>query len=335
MGRDRWEALKAFNQQKVIHRQFQAAIDMMDECRLHARLGNPDTLCFILEAPSGFGKTTLIECYTERFQPDDSGRARTTPLLSIIVPESPRLKIIVSKLLRAVGYLYPDKGTTGERSMRLIEQVKECGVEAIILDDFHRFYKFNRSLNEEYQIADWLVNLIRSTKVPVFLFGLPGSASLLEEDGQLDRSFRRRLALEAFSVTTSAERSAEFRDFITTLTAGLNFRRPTLDGGQLFRIWCATAGISSHTVDLHRNLAAIAARHDLSQVGIKHFAQACDASKIRETHDRPNPFRTSLEILERQLEAELAGEAKTGKKLGLRDAVPPRRGTGRQAERRR
>ena len=88
---------------------------------------------------------------------------------------------------------------------RLIQYIKHCQVQLVILDDFHHLIdkETNRVLET---VSDWLKVLIKETGVMFLVVGIEGKVEqILEANPQLSRLFAVRETLEPFRYDPGAE----------------------------------------------------------------------------------------------------------------------------------
>ncbi|MDC9523145.1 TniB family NTP-binding protein [Pseudoalteromonas sp. Angola-31] len=104
--------------------------------------------CMLLNGDTGTGKTALIKQYKERHLPQFINGVMNHPVLVSRIPSNPTLESTLAELLKDLGQI----GST-ERKLRvngtrltksLIENLKTCGTELIIIDEFQELIEHNQ-----------------------------------------------------------------------------------------------------------------------------------------------------------------------------------------------
>ena len=98
------------------------------------------------------------------------------------------MKDLAEAILRALGDPAAAKGTTAEKTQRIIGFFRECGVQLLLIDEFQHFFDGTR-VAESRRVSDWLKLLINKVGLPVVLAGLPRAIQVVNINPQLRRRF--------------------------------------------------------------------------------------------------------------------------------------------------
>lgn len=209
--------------------------------------------CMFLMGEPGTGKSTLIKMYAKRFPPEYTDNGDVIRVFTAEIPPKATIKGVARNLLAGLHAPRPGKGDTMEMTERLIELLRNCKVELIILDEFQHLLQRSVKRNFE-EIGDWIKSLINATRIPIVLVGMPESKALLSANSQLARRFGILRTLKPFDYSVDSE---EYRKFLRAVYKQLPFA-PTSRGVKLYdplvsaRIFLASKGNPSSTMRLIR-----------------------------------------------------------------------------------
>jgi hypothetical protein len=218
------------------------------------------------------------------------------PALSSVVPVPASYHTLAYQLLIDLGDPVPN-GSTAQKTRRLVELMKDCEVELLIIDEVNHLLdkESGRILKTP---CDWLKNLMNATGIPVVLFGTPGAGKVIGDNPQLRRRFSTCYKLEPFGFETPEEK-ANFRKFLYVLDAQLPLtERSGLANRDLsFRIHYATGGSLAYVMKLirratHLALDSCVERLDLDVMEAAFEVIRGDWAEEDHYHKRKeNPFR--------------------------------------------
>lgn len=245
--------------------------------------------CLLIYGPSGAGKTTLLETYAKAYPRlrDDTGV--TAPVISATIPVPATMMTMAVALLDALGDPFADKGTLGNKTRRLVELIRKCGVELIILDEFQHF--IDRDSDKVLQtVSDWLKNLIGATGVPVVLTGLPHCRKVLDANEQLHRRFSAQEELRPF--IWSGDGQEEFRRFLAAIDGSLPFAELAglSEPEVAWRLFCASQGLTAHVMKIVRGAAHNAIVAGVPRIDLAMLERAYAERILPSATNRSNPF---------------------------------------------
>lgn len=208
--------------------------------------------CLFIKGPSGVGKSTIFKQYIKQYPPKVTDIGTITPVLSATIPAPATVKSVSTALLSRLGDPKAERGTSNSQTHRLINLIRTCKIELIILDEFQHFID-SESNSVLLNVANWLKHLLNETKVPIILIGMPNSESIFKgtDQEQLSRRFASRETLSPFMFDTD-DNKKEFRKFLKALDASLPF--PQLSDLShpimAYRIHFATDGLAHYVMKL-------------------------------------------------------------------------------------
>lgn len=225
-----------------------------------------------LIGPSGGGKSTVLRTYQTLYPVKEEHIIRVIPVLYVEVPSSPTVKSLAESILMAMGALIPS-GSTGARLTEIIVTlVKKCGVEIIMLDEFHHFVQASRSRLVE--VSDWLKGLLNRLDVSVILCGLPSLLRVLDVNQQLRRRFSRVVRLRPLS-TKARDDLAVFAGVARALIHDMPLPCAALnEAGFLVKLQFATGGLVDYMCKIINGAYRIALARRARALDVADFARA-------------------------------------------------------------
>ena len=194
-----------------------------------------------------------------------------------------------------------------------------CGVELILLDEFHHFADRNQP-KLMYRVADWLKVLIAETHIPVVLFGLESCLDVFKHNEQLARRFSARFALNPFDWDDDQSRK-DFRGFLKTVAKKLPFRRvPLFHERELaFRLYVASGGCLGYLMRIIRG-AALGAIEDGRDAVDEADVERAYVEEVWDAELQPaNPFSKEFDVVK----AEKDREHQKARERFIRKATAP------------
>lgn len=299
--RNRWkdvprrERIAYVNKLIVLHPRFQDAIKLLEHCHQQSQLSS-EPACGALLGASGVGKTTVIDHYRRAHPAEETETATRQPVLMVTLQPNARPKGIAADILFALGDPAWGSGTVQTLTNRAVTLLNHCGVELIVLDEFHHLFDSERA-RVMTKAAQWLKVLIVNAKIPVVVSGMPEATYVLSAE-HTERRFKERVALRCFNWRTQPGRR-EFcgmlkrLDDSIPLTKPSELAKPELAG----RIYLACRGVPDYLMTLIRGGVAEAIGRNAEKI------EASDLARVYETKlahqkilaDRKNPFVGDLD----------------------------------------
>lgn len=259
---------------RIIHPRFHKALQLIKRCHESTAIST-DPQCMLITGPSGSGKSTIFETYIRKHDRMIYEETRTKKVvLWAEIPSPTRISTFLETMLEQLGDPFPMRGTIGNKNHRLVNLIKDCRIELIMLDEFQHFvHTENQKIN--YEVADCFKSIINRTKVPVVLFGLKQAESVLECNPQLKRRFSMKYSLPPFGYEDDT-RVQEFRILMKHLDNILPFENLSgLDTPDIAdRIMHATGGIMNSIMKLVREAALIALEQEKDKIEMIDLAKA-------------------------------------------------------------
>lgn len=232
----------------IQHPRFTLAV--REIARIHRRgreAGVAEGMLFV--AQTGSGKSTLLNWYSSQFPRCVLAGVTRIPVLHVDTPEAPTVRVLAETFLQALGDPAFNKGSTPDKTNRIIRLCQTCQVELILVEEFQHFFVGNR-VAECLRVSNWLKLLITKTRVPFVLSGLPSSAQVVRINPQLRRRFAAPHFMAPFAFGTKTER-LEFRGLLKALSAHLPSGSIDLSEPDVaMRMFFATHGLIDYIIKL-------------------------------------------------------------------------------------
>lgn len=278
----------------VRYGRFDALQAQIARCQRLSKLGD-EPECMALEGATGAGKSTLATRYARDYPRRDTAEGTVVPVFSVQTPSPATVKSMASAMLKGLGDPAWNRGTTSALNARLIELMAVCGVELVILDDFHHLIDTDtdRILR---QVSEWLKTLLKETRVPFFVIGMPGKVKrILDADpaGQLSRLFKVRETLAAFPwdpAIPSAQQ--DFGRFVAHVeqAIGLSLTDEWSRDELCARLHYATEGVVGHLMALLRKAVLAADEAGATRLELAAMATGFDEGVRYFFPRKRNPF---------------------------------------------
>lgn len=289
----------------IMHPSFERCLSKIEECRNDSKM-SAEPFCMLVTGEPGVGKTTLCKECEKRHSRIELDEKTLIPVLLARIPIPATPKNLVSNLLTGLGDPIADKGTTYNQTKRLINFLKHCEVELIILDEFQHFIDQD-SDKILYTISDWLKQLINETGIPIILVGLAQSVKVLKANSQLKRRFSMQDGLTNFKWLKKSEnkksdaenangnkkqaaKDNDYRAFLKAIDEMLPLSEDSHLAGQLiaYRMWKATQGNVARTMKLTRYATRLALKNGEEKVTLALLEEAYE--KLFAGDSDQNPF---------------------------------------------
>src|SRR5688572_7139967 len=128
----------------VLHPRFRDAVGLLERC--HQSFAQPgEPACGALLGASGVGKTSVVEHYFKLHPPYETESETRQPVLKVTLQPDARPKGIAADILLALGDPAWSSGTVQTLTSRAVRLLGRCGVELIVLDEFHHLFDFDKA----------------------------------------------------------------------------------------------------------------------------------------------------------------------------------------------
>lgn len=271
------------------HRRYREAMFRMAQLH-HRRRTHGAGAGLLLTGPSGAGKSTIAAAFLAAY-PRVHETARTyIPVLFVSVPSSPTSRSVAGAILEALGHRRAHSGTAPEKTARIKELFKRCGVEILVLDEFQHLY-YCASSAAFRDLSDWLKNLLEDTGVGMVGCGLPAAETAVDCNEQLARRFSERIRFTPFSFEDAAD-FQEFRGILKAFGALLPISQetPLFEANLARRIHVASYGLLDYVVKLLEGAVSLAAASGSDVIDLPVLAAAFRDKVWRDVPERLNPF---------------------------------------------
>ncbi len=265
---------------------FEELVREIEQCiELSKATGEPH--CMLLDGETGTGKSTVIKYFVRENKRYEASTGIVIPHLILTTPSPVTVKGMASVMLEKIGDPAYDRGSQTSMNARLVNLIKECNVEMVILDEIQHLIRSDtdKVLND---VSDWLKVLIKETGVPFLIVGIKGKAKrILQANSQLERLFPVRETLKPFGIQDLDSLS----NFILTIEQNglIKFSDDLSRQELVHRIYCATCGTVGHIKSLLVYASFLQQEQNLTEITPSLLSQAF--IKRLSTHlNVKNPF---------------------------------------------
>lgn len=294
---DKISRIKIANSIYVVSPAIKDALISIDRCRNSFKI-KPEPNCILVYGDRGTGKTSLIRRYiheNQRRQLDDG--STHLPVFMCEVHAASTVSQFYSSVLKGLGDLLPEKGSTTAKGERLHRLLRDLGTELIIIDEFHELLD-GQVKKVMTNVASAIKTLINQTKIPVVLSGTGTAKMVLDANQELRRRFRTSVELPRFTIFSEDE-IIVFRKFLAKYDKSLPFKDVSnLAGPDMYkRIFAASIGLPSGVASLISEASELAIYAGADRIEMEHLAEGYEIALGDQTHIAKNPFEVSMSDL--------------------------------------
>ena len=198
----------SFMAERLLHDSLTHCVTLINSMRLSGLHHRKKARGMLISGLSGVGKSTIAERLLELSPRRDEDDRTVVPVLYVELSGQPTAKVIGSNLLEALGDPHAESGSAEDRLFRAAELMRACGVELVIVDEFHHIGNLD---TRQGKIAlDTIKNLMNKTFIPILLLGANSSKALVRANPELSRRCTPKIQLDPFSAK-DAEHLVNFR----------------------------------------------------------------------------------------------------------------------------
>lgn len=273
----------------IPHRRYREAMFRMAELHLRRRRHGTSAGLLVM-APSGAGKSTLVESYEASFPRQHEAERTYIPVLLVSVPPSPTSRGLAGAILERLGAHRLQRGSSSERTAAVLDLVRKCGVEKVILNEAqHLFYP--PTVVAFRDLTDWLKSLMEESGVCIVACGLPAAELVIDSNEQLHRRFSERISLTPFSLSDE-EDFREFRGILKAFETKLPLpvEIPLYEANMARRMHVASYGILDYVVKTLEGAVFSATLDRKDCIDLAALAQGYRQRVWENVPERLNPF---------------------------------------------
>lgn len=254
----------------------------------------------------GSGKTRIFEEYYKSNirkwdEPTEWGIQKKMNIVALTLRSPINVNGLLAQLLTAIGDPIPTAGKMQDKQDRLIKLIGDCGVELILVDEFHNIIDADKK-KTLIAVANVFKTIINETRAALVFFGLDVPADprldskiILKNSAELHRRVPLNAHLDRFSIKSKAERE-NFKRLLSSIDEFLPFdEHSRLDSSEYVeRFHKASGGLIYSVKRLIDSAADIAITNNKSHIELNDFAKAFELndfiSRDRNGNLRTNPF---------------------------------------------
>ena len=279
----------------VLHPRFREAVTLLDRCHRGSQQGG-EPVCGAILGASGVGKTSVVNHYCRLHPAQETDHGTRQPVLKVTLQPDVRPKGIAADLLLALGDPAWSSGTVQTLTNRAVKLLQDCGVELMVMDEFHHLFDADRA-KVMTKASQWLKVLIVNTGIPVVVCGMPEAEYVLSAE-HTERRFKERLTLRCFTWRTP-QGQREFCAMLKKLDETLplaelsGLAEPDWAG----RFYLACRGVSDYLMALVRGAAAEAVQRKNECIELADLARIYERklAQQRVLAEQANPFLGKLD----------------------------------------
>jgi DNA transposition AAA+ family ATPase len=297
----------------INHPKYKAIYDRIRETHLLS-VGSTQPDGVFLSGLTGVGKSTLLKDYAESYPRKRINGNSIVPILYFKVPVGATPKSVASQALYELADPNFDRGTQVQLTARLLNFVRACKVEMIMIDeiqhliDREKLYILNNA-------SDWVKTFVEDAGIPVVICGMPESRKIFEWNTQVDRRFCTRHTFEAFNYSTK-EDQIEFRAFLKGVDKELPFAGTSnLADPQISeKFYYATNGVPFFIMKILEEATIWAAKNGSDKLSEIDLQMGYKAVTISQRPHAKNPFNDPKFNLRDAIDSENRARQRHGKR---------------------
>ena len=285
----------------VPHRAFQTALDRITDCVSYYMQGGGEPMCIAVIGESRTGKSRAGKFVLAQHPPYRTDEGMVVPMFRAVVQSKPTVKGLAEDLLRGLGSPDWTRGTENAKTGRLMTLFKECGVRALLLDEFQHFYD-KTGHKVQHHVADWLKTVVDESGVALIVSGLPSLKAVIDQNSQLAGRFSQPVVMPRFDWLNSEHRE-EWKAILGAFYDALvdiGFDLPVLDRDEMaLRMYLATGGLMGYLTKTLRQAVLQAQAKNLQVITLEDLESANRAA-LWNSEGRAssiNPFNRAAVLL--------------------------------------
>jgi Cdc6-like AAA superfamily ATPase len=144
---------------RIVYPRWQHLVREIRSCHEMAEIA-AEPPCLLLVGPAGAGKTTLAQWYVNQYARTITPTHTIIPTLYVVIPSKATERNLSMAILHALGDPRYDKGTIGNMQIRVVNYMRDCRVQLLVLDELQHFVDRN-SQKVLQDVSNWLKTVIK------------------------------------------------------------------------------------------------------------------------------------------------------------------------------
>ncbi|MFV3305941.1 TniB family NTP-binding protein [Pseudomonas sp. NY15181] len=296
------EKISSFEKQIAFFHSFSQAHAKIEMAMESTRLRGIPTSA-VLIGPSGSGKSTLCKIIENEFpekhtHADKSGIMHIIPVFYCSVPASVTVKSFCKTMLTTLECA-DLRGDSVDLFLRLIQLLKNCRTELIIIDEFQTLAKLE-SAHQLNSVIDWLLSLINALSIPIICAGTIECKHIIYKEDRLARRFPFLAELRHLSFDLKPE--SDYMTLLNLLDEKMYEIGEITQGGAHLTdanicspLFVATQGSLEYLRQILSRAMTTCLSRSRSELHLNDFEDACSSLQLKLClSKRANPFMMTL-----------------------------------------
>jgi len=314
LSSNRYDARSVINDIIITHDVFQRALDRMESLWRDAESQIPFVSLFVGE--TGTGKSTIIRTFAMRHPQKRTPEGLIVPVLCINTPSKPTPRGLAERILHSLGDPRPTAGSASSKLDRIVKNLVAAQVRAMVLDDLQHFVDKRQQI-AIFDASDYLKELIISSGIGLFCFGLPESELVIESNEQLMTRSKAPFKLQRFDWTNKLSQNqfvAVLKGFQEEIKG---FEFPDLTSPEMaLRMYLATGGLIRYVAKVLSKALGNAIDTGTHTIRSEDLSNAWSEEVVGSNTEYEDPFSANFSL------TDLPNKVAHAKKIGQRALRP-------------
>lgn len=176
----------------VFYPEASATFQQLDALLARPASHRPKSL--LLTAHTNNGKTSLLQEYVARYQPDPNllGDAALFPVIYFQAPEDGQPRSLYIDILQRLGGVFSPRSSTATLKGLTLNLLRTCRVRMLVVDEIHNLLALSSRSATRVQMLNLLRYIANDLRIPLVFAGIETAVQIAEADEQLRNRFEHR-----------------------------------------------------------------------------------------------------------------------------------------------
>lgn len=144
--------------------------------------------CMLIVGETNNGKTSIINKFLKENPPKEEEEVTTTPVLSVVAPDTGSITDLFSKILLRLAVPYRNNDKINKKRELIDYYFTMCQINLLIIDEIHNILVGPISKQKAFMNA--LKNLSTELQIPVVIVGISDALHATNTDSQINNRFK-------------------------------------------------------------------------------------------------------------------------------------------------